>query len=400
MTEHHQHSKKQLQSIVTHPRTEQLFMTLISFFLAFLSVALIIIVLQNAGFDISMDQLYRYGVRDIIFTSSGLANTLYWTTPLIFTGLSVGIAFRAGLFNIGSQGQMAMGAVSAAIWAATIVPNTTFLTFLAKSPLNLVITMFIGGIVGGLWGYIPGKLKANFGAHEVITTILMNLVATNMLQFLVGSRTYSPFVNRSSVDAYGQTEVIVKSAKIEPINPSVSNFLNYSIFIALVIAIVMHIVLFRTRFGYRLRATGLNPTAAEASGINTKKMTIQAMVLSGALAGIGGALLVQGTFPYRYNLGMESTLGFEGIAVALLAQNAPLPIIIASLFFGYLHQSKVNLDVNTDIPADLIFVFQALVILFASSPYLARLLYRRMILDKTAKNKSSMLQSNQQEEES
>lgn len=364
---------------VLNPFNETLAVTILSSVFAALAIVVLLIILAVAGHRFSFSDVFRYGFQEIISNSGGILEILYWTTPLIFTGLAVGIAFKAGLFNIGGQGQFIMGALIAAIWAASIVPETPALSFLMNNKINILVTMLIGTLAGALWALLPGLLKAYYGAHEVITTILMNLVAINMVLYLVGSKTYSPFVNRSTGDAYGQTEVIVSSAKIDLVFPEISQLFNYSLFIAIAVAIAMHFVIYRTAFGYRVRATGLNETAAEASGINTKRVIVWTMVLSGAVAGLGGALLVQGTFPYRYNQQMESTLGFEGIAVALIGQNAPLAIVFAAIVFGFLHASKLNIDINTDIPADMIFVFQALIILFVSAPLISKIVYRRLL---------------------
>ena len=362
-----------------NPFNETLAITILSSVFAAISILVLLIILALAGHRFSFSDVFEYGLREIVSNPQGVLEVLYWTTPLIFTGLAVGIAFKAGLFNIGGQGQLIMGALISAIWAASIVPNTPALQFLMTSKVNILVTMLIGTLAGALWALLPGLLKAYYGAHEVITTILMNLVSINMVLYLVGSKTYSPFVNRSTGDAYGQTEVIVNSAKIDLVFPEISQLFNYSIFIAIAVAIAMHFVIYRTSFGYRVRATGLNETAAQAAGINTKRVIVWTMVLSGAVAGMGGALLVQGTFPYRYNQQMESTLGFEGIAVALIGQNAPIAIILAAVVFGFLHASKLNIDINTDIPADMIFVFQALIILFVSAPLISKIVYRRLL---------------------
>ncbi|RMG37774.1 MAG: ABC transporter permease [Methanobacteriota archaeon] len=365
---------------VLNPFNETLAITILSALFAGVSILVLLIILGIAGHRFSFSDVFEYGFREIVTSPQGILEILYWATPLIFTGLAVGIAFKAGLFNIGGQGQLIMGALVSAIWAASIVPNTPALRFLMTNKINILVTMLVGTLVGALWALLPGLLKAYYGAHEVITTILMNLVSINMVLYLVGSKTYSPFINRSKGDAYGQTEVIVSSAKIDPVFPELSQLFNYSIFIAIIVAIAMHFLIYRTSFGYRVRATGLNETAAQAAGINTKRVIVWTMVLSGAVAGMGGALLVQGTFPYRYNQQMESTLGFEGIAVALIGQNAPIAIIAAAVVFGFLHASKLNIDINTDIPADMIFVFQALIILFVSAPLISRIVYRKLMV--------------------
>jgi simple sugar transport system permease protein len=348
---------------------------LLSLLFAIIAIVVSILLLTFIGFEINMAELIKYAVTDVIGNNRDLAQVFYYTTPLIFTGLSVAIAFRAGLFNIGAQGQMMMGAVWAGIFASAIVPN--YLSFMQYPILIIPLTMIVGMIFGGIWGFVPGYLKAKTGAHEVIVTILMNLIAITFTNFLVGSQTYSPFIDKTSLNAYGQTDVIVGSAKINPLFPQVSNFLDWSIFVAIIVAIIIHTMLFKSNFGFKIRAVGLNPTAAKTAGIDSDRIVISSMVLAGAMAGLAGALLVQGGI--RYVLGIESSYGFDGIAVALIGANNPLGVMLAALFFGFLFQSRLNLDANTDIPPDLILALQAWIVLFAAAPMIARKLYMRLL---------------------
>ncbi len=332
-------------------------------------------ILLTFGFALPVDALFKYGVYQVFFTQDGLSGILFWGGPLILTALAVAIAFQGGLFNIGGQGQFIIGGLAGAIWAASIVPkNLPFLNF----PLFMVpTTMLIGAIFGGIYGFLPGYMRAKYEAHEVITTILLNILALNIAQYLVGSRTYSPFVDRTKVDAYGQTELISKSATLSPIFPAFSQSVTYGLLVTVLIAVLMYFVLFYTRLGFKIRAVGLNKHAAEANGIKSDRITIITMTISGALAGLAGILLVQSSSVPRYSIGIEGTLGFDGIAVSLIGLNNPFGIILAAFFFGFLQQARLNLDTSTNIPSDLIFVFQALVVLFVAAPYLSRIVINK-----------------------
>lgn len=375
----------QLELLKARSRAESVVIMLLSLLFAVIAIMVSIALLTLIGFDISMAELIHYAVTDVIGNDADLAQVFYYTTPLIFTGLSVAIAFRAGLFNIGAQGQMMMGAVWAGIFASAIVPN--YLSFMEYPILIIPLTMLVGMLFGAIWGFIPGYLKAKTGAHEVIVTILLNLIAITIINYLVGSQTYSPFIDKTSLNAYGQTELISGSAKINPLFPQVSNFLDWSIFIAIIVAIIVHIILFKTNFGFKIRAVGLNPVAAETAGIDSDRIVILSMSLAGAMAGLAGALLVQGGI--RYVFGIESSYGFDGIAVALIGSNNPLGVMFAALFFGFLFQSRLNLDANTDIPPDLILALQAWIVLFAAAPMIARKLYMRFLRLTAKKEKNN-----------
>jgi ABC-type uncharacterized transport system permease subunit len=195
---------------------------------------------------------------------------------------------------------------------------------------------------------------------------------------LVGSQSYSPFVDSTSVDAYGQTDTISEYARINLLLPSYSNSLNWTTIITFVIVLIMQIVLFYTRYGFKLRAVGFNPIASKTAGINSDRIIMSSMFLSGGLAGLAGVFYVIGTSPYRYVSGFEGTLGFDGIAVALIAQNSPIAIAFAAIFFGFLTEGKNSLDRTTDIPPDILFALQAFVIIFIAAPAISRWVIDRL----------------------
>jgi len=357
-------------ALAADSRRRRILVLAVSFGLSFLAMIVLILILNILGTNVDiflvMDKTFFEPLRE----PKMVALIFFWTAPLILTGLSVAIAFKAGLFNIGSQGQMMVGGAAAGIFASNIVPKIQALQFM-NTPLLMIPTTMLVGVLGGLiWGGIPGVLKAKTGAHEVIVTIMMNQIALSFVRYLVVSQTYSPFVDKSTGDAYGQTSAISKSAEIPLINSSFSTFLDWSIVPTILSAIIIWYLVEKTRYGYRLRAVGENISAAKSSGINTNFAIISSMMISGGLAGLAGALQVQGNY-HKYIFNSEGTLGFDGIAVALVAGNSALWIILSALLFGYLKQGSLNLESSTDISKFLIFTLQSALIIFIAAPLIS-----------------------------
>ena len=367
----------QVGLIKPESRFQGIIIALLSLLFAVIAILITIFIFTLADFEIDLGELFKYAFVEVLSDEDNIALILFYSAPLALAGLSVAIAFKAGLFNIGGQGQMTVGGCFAGIWGASIVPEYSFLSFLDTPVLMIPLTLFVAFIGGGIWGFVPGFLKAKTGAHEVIVTILMNIIAFSFVTYLVGSQTYSPFVDKSNINSCCKTGIITPSAQIPLLVPSRSNFLHWSIFISVFAIIIAHFMIFRTKFGFRLRAVGLNRVAAEAAGINSDRITIVAMTISGGLAGLAGAYFVQGFAPYRYTIGGGGTMGFDGIAVALIGLNSPIGIAIAALLFGFLKQSKNILGAQTEIPPDLIFAFQAWIILFTAAPVIAMALINR-----------------------
>jgi len=371
---------------------DAIYMVLLSILFSVISILLFILIITIGGFGINVLDLFNSAVVNVLTDPKSLFRIFYWATPLMLTGLAVAVAFQAGLFNIGGQGQMLIGGVAAAIWAAALVPD---IPLFQNKFVMISITIIIGFLFGGLWGFIPGYLKAKTGAHEVIVTIMMNLIAISLVTYLVGSQSYSPFVDSTSVDAYGQTDTISEYARINLLLPSYSNSLNWTTMITFAIVLIMQIVLFYTRYGFKLRAVGFNPIASKTAGINSDRIIMSSMFLSGGLAGLAGVFYVIGTSPYRYVSGFEGTLGFDGIAVALIAQNSPIAIAFAAIFFGFLTEGKNSLDRTTDIPPDILFALQAFVIIFIAAPAISRWVIDRL---RAIKKEKEDLPSFQKEE--
>ena len=290
-----------------------------------------------------------------------LSETIVSATPLIFTGLSVALAFRVGLFNIGAEGQMYIGALIAIIAGFSFVGLPWFI----HAPLA-VLAGFIGG---ALWGFIPGLLKARTGAHEVIVTIMLNFVAYRTVDYALKTA----FVQRP-----GRSDPISKVA--EPgswLMPIVEGLrAHWGIAIAVLAAVAVWWLLFRSRWGFEFRAVGLNPRAARYAGMSPGWSTVMSMVIAGGLAGLAGASLMLGGSSKSLSPGFSPGYGFDGITVALVGATRPAGVVAAAFLFGALRAGATPMEAATGTPRDLVVVIQALVILFIAAPALVRAIYR------------------------
>lgn len=301
-------------------------------------------------------------VYDAIFTAAlkdrdGWGNVLYRATPLILTGLAVALAFQCGLFNIGGEGQMVMGGFAITWIGFTFV----------KLPAFLLIPLCIigGALVGGIWGSIPGYLKARRGVHEVVTTIMLNWIAVAFTQYL--TMAYKP--KESWIP---HTFEIAKSAQLSRLahylNPlgidfPKSNLVNTAFFLSILAVVFAAYLLKRTKLGYEIRSVGFNPTAAECAGINVAKNTVLAMAISGAMAGLAGVNQVMG-YKHRFRYGVFEGMGFDGIGVAFIGRNSPVGVVLAALLFGILDHGGLAIDVSTRVPREIILVLKAVILIF------------------------------------
>ena len=295
-----------------------------------------------------------------------MASTLRETSILVFTGLSVALAFRAGVFNIGTQGQLVVGALATAVsvlWASALVSG--FVGTVLLVPFGVVV----GAAFGGLYGAIPGALKAYADANEVVTTIMLNFVATGFALYLV-QEVFSPGGDAS------RTAPLPEYALFPPLLfDSRFSFSVLALLFGFVAAGGVYVLLSRTVFGYDLRASGIQPSAAEYGGVDAKRTVVASMTLSGALGGIGGAvyvLMVLGRFQSNV-----PAYGFDGITVAILAGNNPLGVGFAALLFGVLKSGSSVVDIATNVPPELVGVLRGFIILFVAMPEFFRLLGRR-----------------------
>lgn len=300
--------------------------------------------------------------RSAFGSTFGLGYTLYYATPLLLTGLAVALPYRAGLFNIGAEGQLAMGALGVAA-AGILLPGLP--PFLAL-PLGIV-----AGFTGGAaWGFLPGWLKAKRGTHEVIVTILLNIVALSLVNWFILNPLKEPASQVPETLGIGAGYRL--GGRFLAGTPA-----NAALLIALFAAVAVHLVLARTARGYEIDATGSNPDAARSAGINTRRIQMMVLTLGGGLAGLVGVNEVMGQ-AYRLKDGFSPGFGYTGIAVALLGRGHPLGVIPAALFFGALHKGSADLDLDTrNVTRDLAGVMQAVVIFVVIlEPFFTRLFRR------------------------
>lgn len=286
-----------------------------------------------------------------------ITNTTAEATPLIAAGLAVAIAFRAGLFNIGAQGQAMVAALVAAYAGFSIKGLPIF--------LHLPLVILVGLVAGGIWGGIVGVLKARTGAHEVILTIMLNYIAANLLAYLMLQKAFQ---------APGRNDPISPVLEWTATMPRLAGTrLHLGFFIALLAAFVVWWLLERTKFGVQLKAVGLNPDAAAVSGASVQGVTIITMLLAGAFAGLGGVMMVTapqlltGT-PTQMTGTIIGTLGFDAITVALLGRSRPLGVVLAGLLFGALKASRRTMITMAGTPDKLTDLIQALIVLFVAAP--------------------------------
>lgn len=286
--------------------------------------------------------------------------SLVAATPYIYGGLAVALGFRSGLFNIGVEGQLFLGAT----FSVFVGYSVTGLPAIIHIPLALLA----GALGGGLWGFIPGWLKAKTGGHEVINTIMMNYIAFRLSDYLLTGPMKRPesFVP-ASPDI--QPSAMLPRFFAEPIR------FHLGFFIALAVAWLVYWFLFRTKWGFDLRTVGANPNAARYAGMSIVGSTVLAMSLSGALGGLAGTNEVLGV---NHNLAMafSAGYGFDSIALALLGKSHPLGVVLAALLFGTLRNGATRMQVAAGIPIDIISILQALILAFVAAPAIIRTIYR------------------------
>jgi simple sugar transport system permease protein len=307
-----------------------------------------------------VDPLSAYGalLRGGLGTPRAIGRTLEKATPLIFGGLAVSLAFKAGLFNIGAQGQLLFGALLAAFvgFALTGLPAV----------VHIPLALLIGGLMGAFWGAIPGALKAYTGAHEVITTIMLNFVAINITDFLADG----PWKDRSPGNIVARTPAVAPSAELPPIGS-----VPMGVVLAVLVAIIVWWLIGRSTFGFELRTVGQNPSAAAYAGMSVRRITILAMVVSGLLAGLGGAVETLGVVG-RFQPGFNAGLGFTAITIALLARTHPLGVIPAALLIGAMQAGASRMQFDSGVSPEIIDVVQALILFFVAADVLIRRLLR------------------------
>jgi len=313
-------------------------------------------------------ETYRLLIGSALSWPDGIGYTLFYATPFIFTGLAVAVGFRCGLLNIGAEGQLTIAAFATACAGISLANVSPWLA--------IPITCFVAVLSGAVWGMIPGVLKARFGSHEVINTIMMNFIAVGLASAL--TQTYF----KAQGDAILETKPIAVAAHIPRLGQILPGLparipLNAAFFVALLVSVLVYVFLWRTKWGYEIRATGINPDAAAYGGISVRRQIVFAMTVSGALAGMVAINEVLG-YRYRYYHGFSAQYGFTGIAVALLGRNHPAGVLLAAVFFGALTRGSLFVDIFTEkVSKDLVFILQGLVILFVAAESLFRRQFER-----------------------
>lgn len=353
--------------------------TFIAIFFGFLVSA---IVLSAAGYN-SMDAFSAL-FNGIFSRPKYISNTVIKATPIILTGLSVAFAFKTGLFNIGAEGQYIIGTI-----AATIVGIKLNLPAVLEVP----VVILSGVIAGAIFGGIVGVLKAKFGIHEVITSIMLNWIALYLCNFVVASDAFHQPDSTSTfmINESGFTSILsnwkTSDAGIKALSntPWLSEVLiktdvNIGIIIAIIMAVVISILLYKSTKGYELRAVGLNKDAAEFAGINVNRNIIQSMVIAGALSGLAGALIITGTAPHKLStLAAFENYGFNGLSVALIAGSSPIGCIFGGLLYGGLLYGGQSVQSAIGAPSEIINIMIGTIVFFVALTRIVPVLADRLV---------------------
>ena len=288
-------------------------------------------------------QGYAAMIQGSLGDMSKIGKTLERACPLIFTSLTAVFAYKCGVFNLGGEGQFIMGGCAAAY---------TVITFGLTGVPALLVALVMGIIVGGLWGLLPGILKITRGLNEMITTIMFNYIALYFMEFL--------YKNVYSDEGLPQTPAMPKSAHLIDIGPA-----HAGVLVAVVLGIFLWYIIFRTSFGFKIRAVGLSPTASRVNGFPVRVLVLAAFVISGAVAGLGGAVELFGKTPFRLADGFGSGFGFDGVAIALIAQLNPVASIIVAIVFGMLSTGGTMMQSVIGVPTAIVDIIRGLIIIFA-----------------------------------
>lgn len=340
----------------------QILVPIISILVSFLAGAILI-----AGIGGNPGEAFSFLLKGAFGTRANFGETIVKSVPLIFTGLAATFAYKCGVFNLGAEGQFAIGAV-ASITVATLV------TGISGPPL-LILSILAGTAAGGIWGAIPGILRITRGLNEMIVSIMLNYVAILFMGYL-----YSSPLREGSVP---QTAAVpVKLPRILE-----GTRVHGGIIIALILAFALYYFLFYTAAGFKLRAVGLNQTAAQYNGYSVKKFILVSFITSGAIAGLGGSIELHGT-QFRLMAGFGDGYGFDGVAIALIGQLNPIGTVLVAYLFAILRTGATTMQVGSGMPTSVIDIIQALIIVFAvAGSALTNLPKIRQVLNNVLKTK-------------
>jgi len=311
-------------------------------------------------------EAYAGLIEGSLGSKKALSETAVWATPYIFAGLAVALGFKGGLFNIGAEGQLAVGAVFPALIGYAL---PEWIGYDLPAIIHIPLAVLFGMLMGGVWAGIVGVLKAYTGGHEVINTIMMNYIALNTTSFLLNGI----MKDRSPTNVIARTPLIADSARIPAIFDGLR--VHWGFVLALLMAFLVWWLLNKTTLGFEIRTVGLNPDAAKYAGINVKRTIILTMALSGMLAGLAGSIEVTG-LNYRHELGFSIGYGYDAIAIALLGKSHPLGVVLASFLFAAMRNGATRMQFLTQLPVDLISMLQALILLFVAADAIVRYIYR------------------------
>jgi general nucleoside transport system permease protein len=319
---------------------------------------------------------YSYLIQGGLRNIERVGNTLATASPLIFTGLSVAFAFRTGLFNIGGSGQMLIGGLFATAVA---------LTFDLSRPILLIVMIFVGALGGALWAFIPGLLKARFNVHEVVSTIMMNWVAYWTVYYVIPGYFKGEFLETES-KKLPESATLRTSFLTDMFDGS---YVNLGLFLAVIAVIIVGFIINKTTLGFELKAVGFNRHAAEYAGMQVNRNIILSMLISGALAGLGGVALYTGNAS-SIQIGILPSQGYDGIAVALLGANSPIGVFFAAVLFGLLYSGTGFMNAMTEIPPEIANTIIAIIIYFAATSVLIERIMNKRKKTKTNANDVSV----------
>ncbi len=340
-----------------------------------LSVILAIVAGSLFMWSAGYDAFAAYGgmLSGSLGSPTAIGRTLLNAVPFVFAGLAVAFAFKGGLFNIGGEGQLFLGAVTSA-WIGIALAGL-------PGPVLVPLALLAGGLAGALWGGLAGALKAYTGAHEVITTIMLNYIAIVITGWLVSQGSRSQGIAPGPLRDPNPLNIVPRTARVDEAArlPVMFTLGDESIHIGLVLAVLailaIAFLIWRTTFGFEVRTVGQNPHAARAAGIDVARTTILTMAVSGALAGLAGSVETLGRnyyFAPNFNVGY----GFDSIAIALLGGNHPFGVGLSALLFGAMDAGGTDMQFASRVPTEILKVVQALVLMFVAAPAILRYLFR------------------------
>lgn len=340
---------------------------LLAVFLAFVVGSILIILsslLTPGGLDVTLPVraylalLQGAGITlDPEVAVNGLVNTIVQAAPLTLGGLAVGVAFKAGLFNIGANGQFLLGALAAAGVGASVASW--------PAPAAILVSLLAGCVAGAAWGFVPGALKAITGAHEVVTTIMLNTIAASIIGWLVTGPLLAPGFSFARTGDLGNAVIPVIFGRN----------LNAGVFLSIIAVPAIWFLLWRSTLGFQIRAVGANPSAARYAGMSPRLIITLTMSLAGLLAGLAGAVEILGATGF-VTASYGTNIGYDSITVALLGRTHPVGILLAALLFGAMRAGAGLMQITTGIPVEIVDIIQAIVLLFIAADVIVRRVFR------------------------